>query len=112
MKKLLRSAILITLVLVVLLSLASCSAKPKGTYSNSLLSLTFDGDDVTAKVLGSDSLSVSGKYKLGDEGEIIITWDDGEDSSAQLPTGLTYNKDDDKLEYKLAGITFSLEKSK
>lgn len=110
MKTILRTTLLVALVLVMTFSLASCGGRPSGTYSNSIISLTFDGSTVTARIFGNDSLSISGEYELNDDNEIVITWEDN-DASAQLPTGLTYNQDEDQLEYSLIGATFTLSKS-
>ncbi len=72
MKKVFASALLLTIALCLCLGLAACSAKPSGKYvSESGLSLTFTGDDVSGSLGGG--LSINGTYRI-DGDKIIFTY--------------------------------------
>ena len=109
MKRVISTVLLATLLLTMIVTLTSCGG-PDGKYGHEYLNLEFDGDKVTVNVKVFGTFSSTGKYKLGDDNEIIITYDDDK-NSANLPTNLVYNEDDDTIECKL-GIfgTITLDK--
>lgn len=110
MKRVLTSVLALALLLTMVLTLASCGAKPKGKYGHDKLYLEFNGNKVkvTVKLIGE--VTSEGTFEMGENNEINITYKD-EDKSATLPTGLTYNKDKDTVECKLGILgTITLEK--
>lgn len=90
MKKLLCAV----LVVVMVLSLAACGNKLKGTYKSdeafgSYMTYTFDGDKVTvvAYALTMKVMEVQGTYEINKDGnEITFTYGEGEDTG-DAPTG-------------------------
>ncbi len=110
MKRVLTSVLALALLVTMVLTLASCGAKPKGKYGHDNLYLEFDGDkvSVTLEVLGVKSTS-KGTYTLDDDNNIKITYEN-EDSKGSVPTGLVYNADKDTIECKFLGSTITLDK--
>lgn len=90
------------LVVVMVLSLAACGNKLKGTYKSeealgSYMQYDFDGDKVTVKIyaLTMKVLEVSGTYEINKDGtEITFTYGEGEEIG-DAPTGtVSFEKGD------------------
>ena len=81
MKKMIRMTVTLALALVLvvsLLTLASCGKKLSGTYVSGTISMTFEGDRVT---LRNSHYTGKATYSIKDEGEktyFYITFDEGE----------------------------------
>ena len=100
MKKIISALLVVTLLLTLALTLTSCGNKPSGKYGNKLFSVTFDGNEITYKAL---LWSTKGTFEMGEENEIIITWEGDDGKKEELATSATYDKDSDTI--KWLGIT-------
>lgn len=100
MKKIISALLVVTLLLTLALTLTSCGNKPSGTYGGKLFSVTFDGNEITYKAL---LWSTKGTFEMGEENEIIITWEGDDGEKEELATSATYDKDSDTI--KWLGIT-------
>ena len=102
MKNVMKVVIALSLIAVMLLCLVACGNKPSGEYKNKLLgTIDFSGDDYTyTTAIGS----VSGTYSIDDEGNLKLVVE-GEDSKVTLPTGLKYDKENDKVLSLLGDFT-------
>ncbi len=113
MKKVLSAVLAATLVLVMIFSLTSCTKKPSGKYGYeerlSALTLEFEGNTVTVTAKFIVSVSATGTFEMGENGEILITYEDEEDTES-MPSGLVYNAEEDTIECSFARDTIKLEK--
>ena len=100
MKKIISALLVVVMLFTLVFTLTSCGNKPSGTYGNKLFSVTFDGNEVTYKAL---LWSTDGTFEMGDDNEIIITWEGDDGKKEELATSATYDKDSDTI--KWLGIT-------
>ena len=70
--------------------LASCAAKPSGTYEGPIADLVFKGNKITYKL---GNLELTGTYKMDGE-KINITWNGGEGHEF---TVAVWDKEDDEI---------------
>ena len=90
------------LVVIMVLSLAACGNKLKGTYKTeetwgSYVSYTFDGNEVTVKtyVAGVKLLELEGTYEINkDADEITITYGDEQESDDIISGTQSFEKGD------------------
>lgn len=111
MKKVISSVLVATLLLITVLSLASCGNTPKGTYAseNGVVSVNFDGDKVAVTFKVVVSITLNGTFAMGENNEILITYE-GEESSSSAPSGWTYDKDADAIKCDFLGAELVLNK--
>lgn len=110
MKNVLKAALAISLIAVMLLSLASCGNKPSGEYGTNNVTATFKGNEVTVTFsVGILSTTATGTFEMGENNEILITYEDEEESKS-APSGWTYDKEADAIKCKFIGIEITLEK--
>ena len=94
MKNVMKVVIVLSLIAVMLLSLVACGNKPSGEYEGVLTTLIFDGNDVTLEI-GNKAIA-TGTFTVEDDGTIKIVTE-GENAKAEWPTGLKYDKENDKI---------------
>lgn len=101
------------LVVVMVLSLAACGNKLKGTYKTeevfgSYVSYTFDGNKVTVTtyVLGTKALELEGTYEINKDGdEITITYSDAENTDDVISGTQTFEKGDGYIKIGTTKLT-------
>ena len=110
MKKILSAILVVTMILTLALTLTSCGNNPSGKYGGDNVTVEFDGDkvSVTFKVLIASTTS-TGTFEMGENNEILVTYDDSEDAE-KAPSGWTYDKENDAIKCKFLGFDITLEK--
>jgi len=96
MKKIITSVLALALITVMLFSLVACGNKPSGTYGGKLFSVTFDGNKITYKAL---LWSTDGTFEMGENNEIVITWEGEDGEKEELATTATYDKEADAIKW-------------
>lgn len=110
MKNVIKVLVAISLIAVMLVSLVACGNKPSGEYGNDVVTATFKGNEVTVtfKVLLISS-TVNGTFKMGEDNQILITYEDEEEAKS-APSGWTYDKENDAIECNFGIGKITLEK--
>lgn len=106
MKKTLTALVAVVLLVTMVLTLASCTKKPSGKYGNAVYSVEFDGNKVSVSLIGGALSTKSGTFEMEDN-KIVITYE-SEDLSGKLPTGMTYDAENDTVSF--LGLTLKKDK--
>ncbi|MBR2986727.1 MAG: hypothetical protein IKC63_01780 [Clostridia bacterium] len=110
MKKIISALLVVVMLFTLVFTLTSCGNKPSGKYGGETVTVEFDGDkvSVTFKILVA-STTTTGTFEMGENNEILVTYDDSEDAE-KAPSGWTYDKENDAIKCKFLGIDITLEK--